>query len=799
MLRSYLAIVLGLTTAACGYVGPLYELVPGDEVTAESGDASTDSGMKGVPPDAGTMQDAPSVEDTAAPNDTGVAVDTGTSSASDSSSDDAASDATVDAAPDTSVAGPPDTGALNDTGILGDAPATSGPFTITGTLTGLAAGASVVLQDDGGGNLTLTANGTFVFGGAPLPTGSAYAVTVLTQPATPNQTCTVTNGTGTVGSANVVVTVACTTRSFTVGGTVAQLLPGASVVLEDNGGNALTVSANGAFTFTAPVASGAAYAVTVLTQPSSQTCNVGAGTGTVGAGAITSVVVTCGSGVTVGGTISGLSAGDTLALADNGGSTLFVTSNGAFAFPTTLATGASYDVTIVSNPAIPVNETCTVTKGTGTVGTTNVTSVAVACKPSVYAIGGAVTGLAAGDAVVLQDNAGDNLSVTSVGPFTFATSISSGMPYAVTVLANPTSPTPQACVVAGGSGNVGSGNVTTVTITCANTFTIGVALGGLTAGNTVVLQDNGADNLSLAANGTFVFATAVAAGQPYDVTVLTQPSTGVCQVTSGSGTVGTSNVTVAVACSSAGSTVYSTPGTYTFTVPPGVTSISAVVIGAGGVGGQDSIAGGGGALAYKNNIPVTVGQQLPVVVGPAGAWFQMSTDVYEGGPSSFAGMIAGGGAGGNTTGSGGTASGGDVNNSGGNGGMSCYPNAGGGGAAGYTENGQNGGNGTCSPYLGANGGNAGDLGASGGAGGLFGGSMFNGGSGGGTGLFGTTGGMPGADGTASCEGGGIGGTYGGGAGSGGCGYFAPTSTGGNGAVRIVWPGSRTFPTMAGLP
>ena len=111
MLRSYLAIVLGLTTAACGYVGPLYELVPGDEVTAESGDASTDSGMKGVPPDAGTMQDAPSVEDTAAPNDTGVAVDTGTSSASDSSSDDAASDATVDAAPDTSVAGPPDTGA----------------------------------------------------------------------------------------------------------------------------------------------------------------------------------------------------------------------------------------------------------------------------------------------------------------------------------------------------------------------------------------------------------------------------------------------------------------------------------------------------------------------------------------------------------------------------------------------------------------------------------------------------------------------------------------------------------------
>ena len=179
------------------------------------------------------------------------------------------------------------------------------------------------------------------------------------------------------------------------------------------------------------------------------------------------------------------------------------------------------------------------------------------------------------------------------------------------------------------------------------------------------------------------------------MTVLTQPGTGACQATAGSGTVGASNVTVAVMCSSAapGSTVFSSPGTFTFTVPPGVTSISAVAIGAGGVGGQGPSAGGGGSLAYENNIAVTPGQQFTVVVGQGGAWYQMSTDIYAGGASSFADMVAGGGGGGDNGGVGGTASGGDVDHSGGSAGSSCC-NAGGGGAAGYTEDGQSGGMGS---------------------------------------------------------------------------------------------------------
>ena len=67
--------------------------------------------------------------------------------------------------------------------------------------------------------------------------------------------------------------------------------------------------------------------------------------------------------------------------------------------------------------------------------------------------------------VVLQDNGGDNLSVTANGSFTFATSLASGAAYSVTVKTNPSG---QTCTVSSGSGTVGSANVTSVAVSCAN-------------------------------------------------------------------------------------------------------------------------------------------------------------------------------------------------------------------------------------------------------------------------------------------------------------------------------------------
>ena len=86
--------------------------------------------------------------------------------------------------------------------------------------------------------------------------------------------------------------------TYTIGGTVQNLaVPGGSVVLQDNGGDTDTLSANGAFTFPTAVASGGAYNVTVQTQPTSpaQNCQVTNGQGTANAN-VTNIVVNCAHG-----------------------------------------------------------------------------------------------------------------------------------------------------------------------------------------------------------------------------------------------------------------------------------------------------------------------------------------------------------------------------------------------------------------------------------------------------------------------------------------------------------------------
>lgn len=71
---------------------------------------------------------------------------------------------------------------------------------IGGTISGLASGTTVILQNNAGDNLNVSANGTFVFA-TPLFYTSNYSVSVLTQPT--NATCTVSQGMGVVGAINV--------------------------------------------------------------------------------------------------------------------------------------------------------------------------------------------------------------------------------------------------------------------------------------------------------------------------------------------------------------------------------------------------------------------------------------------------------------------------------------------------------------------------------------------------------------------------------------------------------------------
>ena len=407
-------------------------------------------------------------------------------------------------------------------------------YTVGGTVSGLT-GTGLVLQNDGGNNLAVSASGSFTFSTA-VSSGAAYSVTVLTQPA--GQSCTVTIGSGTA-SANVTnVQVACSAVTYTIGGTVSGLDGGIGLVLQDNGGNNLTVSANGAFTFSNSVASGAAYSVTLPTQTTGQICTVTNGSGTASAN-VTNVQVVCSSLYTIGGTISGLTASG-LVLADGTQTVSPASGATAFTFPTAVASGSSYAITVKTQPS---GETCSVTNGSGT-ATANVSNVQVTCTTTTYTIGGTVSGLT-GTGLVLQDNSGNNLAVSASGSFTFSTAVASGSTYSVTVL---TQPAGQSCSVTNGSGTA-SANVSNVQVTCAiTTYTFGGTVSGLTGTGLVLFNGSTGDKLPVSANGSFTFGVTLPSGASYGVTVLTQPTSQNCTVTNGNGTISANVTNILVTC-----------------------------------------------------------------------------------------------------------------------------------------------------------------------------------------------------------------------------------------------------------
>jgi len=250
---------------------------------------------------------------------------------------------------------------------------------------------------------------------------------------------------------------------------------------------------------------------------------------------------------------------------------------------------------------------------------------------------------------------------------------------------------------------------------------------------------------------------------------------------------------------STGEALYTTPGSFSFVVPVGVTSISAVLVGGGGGAFYGDGSGsyfyggaGGGGLRYINSLTVTPGETITVNVGANGGSLPTSGPNYAGrtltaggtssllrsanilvqatggqiptgGPdgNSFVGWIGGAagsgttvGAGpyGGTIGGGNGGKGGDIRNTNGN---QAYT-AGGGGAGGYSGDGGYGGGlviatgATVVPINGAGGGGAGGYYGVGG-----GGAGDAAGGGGGVGLFGIgSNGAVGSTGSSARQGGG---------------------------------------------
>lgn len=250
--------------------------------------------------------------------------------------------------------------------------------------------------------------------------------------------------------------------------------------------------------------------------------------------------------------------------------------------------------------------------------------------------------------------------------------------------------------------------------------------------------------------------------------------------------------------------VYTTPGTYTWTAPTGVYTVSAVCVGGGGGGistGSGGGGGGGGGLGWKL-VPVTPGVAYTVSVGAAGSG-TASTSATTGGSSYFGSLatVSGSGGSGASTVTGG-AGGGYVGDGGGFGGSGGTGNSsyggGGGGAGGYAGNGGAGGSsgGSASSGLGGGGGGGGysssaPNGAGGGVGILGQGTNGAAASSNGDAGQGGSGGLP----STNTVGQSVGGSYGGG-GSGGDDSSLPGGNGGSGAVRLIWGAGRAYPSTS---
>ena len=333
-------------------------------------------------------------------------------------------------------------------------------FDLGGTIIGLN-GDGLVLAN-GADTLSVSAGATTFTMPTKVAYSSSYAVSVKTQPA--GITCAVVQGTGTMpanASRNVVLT--CSDQPFTIGGSISGLGANSGLVLS-NGTDTLTVAASAAtFSMPASVPFGSQYAVSVQSSPPGLNCSAANGSGTVGAADVTDISITCSDrSFAVGGTISGLSASG-LVLA-NGSDTLSVPSNASsFTMTQPISYTGTYAISVQTNPT---GETCTVSGGSGVMGTDAINSVAVTCSPTIRTVGGTISGLGANTGLVLLNNGGDATPISAnAATFTMQTGVASGSAYSISVGTQPYG-IALSCGVTAGSGNANA-NVTTVAVTCS--------------------------------------------------------------------------------------------------------------------------------------------------------------------------------------------------------------------------------------------------------------------------------------------------------------------------------------------
>jgi hypothetical protein len=141
----------------------------------------------------------------------------------------------------------------------------------------------------------------------------------------------------------------------TVGGSLSGLATGATLVLQNNATDTLTLTTNGSFNF----------------------ANA-SGTIDVANDSVANVAVVCSSAASVGGMVRGLTPGTSVTLANGSAPAQVIAVDGSFAFPGVLAVGTTYSVTVTVQPA--GGHSCVVTNGAGSITANTVVNVQVVCS-----------------------------------------------------------------------------------------------------------------------------------------------------------------------------------------------------------------------------------------------------------------------------------------------------------------------------------------------------------------------------------------------------------------------------------
>jgi len=142
--------------------------------------------------------------------------------------------------------------------------------------------------------------------------------------------------------------------------------PGSGLVVGSNDGQNLTAFPNsnpaGTFTFKNKFPDGFKWVISIKQQPQSAVCTVNTATGLFKGDDNLDARISCIVQYTIGGSVSGLNRSPVVLAQSSTRDTVEVASNGPFQFPTAVAPGTAYTVTVQTQPT---DANCVVARGTG--------------------------------------------------------------------------------------------------------------------------------------------------------------------------------------------------------------------------------------------------------------------------------------------------------------------------------------------------------------------------------------------------------------------------------------------------